>query len=319
MPGFPPPPNTPPIATLLAPASGFAASGDTLHLDGAASDAQDAPAALKRRWEVAVSRPALPDTTVFADSVAPSTCVLPALADTIGIAWHVRWIVTDTGGLADTASTDLLPDVDLSPSPVMTSPSPAQEAVMLIVSLWIRNLGRMPAPATHWALTIDGAPATEGDVTLGARDSAAYNWTVPAGVLAAGVHDLRLVADTLGQVVESDETNNVRMDPLQVFSGAPLAADPGLPRVLRLSAARPTPARGAVAFELELPHAARVRWRVHDLQGRAVWSEESDRGAGRWTLRWTGTTAGGRRASRGVYLARFEVGATRFTRRLVIE
>jgi hypothetical protein len=177
----------------------------------------------------------------------------------------------------------------------------------------------MPAPSTHWALTIDGAPATEGDVTLGARDSAAYNWTVPAGVLAAGVHDLRLVADTLGQVVESDETDNVRLDPLQVFQGAPLAADLGVPRVLRLSGARPTPARGAVAFELELPHAERVRWRVHDLQGRAVWSEERDREAGRWTLRWTGTTASGRRAPRGVYLARFEVGATRFTRRLVIE
>src|SRR5258705_634789 len=173
--------NTPPHANLVAPQSpGFFASGDTLHLDGTGADAEDG-STLHRRWEVDLLRPGLPPAQVFTDSLVPSAYPIPSLPDSFGMSYLVRFIVTDTHGLADTALASLSPDVDLSPSIVSTSPAPAQEGIILIGSFWIRNMGRMPSPSAHWMLLLDDQVAAEGDVAIGALDSTPVNEAGGAG------------------------------------------------------------------------------------------------------------------------------------------
>jgi hypothetical protein len=92
-----------------------------------------------------------------------------------------------------------------------------------------------------------------------------------------------------------------------------------LPRVLSVSNAYPNPARGAVTFALELPHAAQVSVRVFDVQGRTTWSApERSWSAGRVHLQWAGRDDAGRRAAPGIYLARIVIEGREFTRRLTL-
>jgi len=86
---------------------------------------------------------------------------------------------------------------------------------------------------------------------------------------------------------------------------------------LSFSNGHPDPSHDATEFTLDLPQDARVRWEVFDLQGRVVWSEERELAAGRASLRWDGSSAGGGRAPSGVYLVRAAINGTVFTRRMV--
>ena len=91
------------------------------------------------------------------------------------------------------------------------------------------------------------------------------------------------------------------------------------PLTLALSAAFPNPARGAVAFELELPTTAAVSLAIFDVQGRRVFASEiEERAAGRSTLRWSGTTSAGGPAEPGLYFARATIGGAVLSRRVVI-
>ena len=86
---------------------------------------------------------------------------------------------------------------------------------------------------------------------------------------------------------------------------------------LSFSNGHPNPSRDAIEFTLDLPQDARVRWEVFDLQGRVVWSEERELGAGHARLRWDGSSTGGGRAPSGVYLVRAAINGTVFNRRVV--
>ena len=90
-----------------------------------------------------------------------------------------------------------------------------------------------------------------------------------------------------------------------------------LPGRLALSAARPNPAPGPVAFRLELPAASNVQWAVYDAQGREVFSEERQFDAGQVDLTWDGQTSRGSRAGTGVYFVRLRTGGQVFLRRIV--
>jgi hypothetical protein len=312
--------NTPPRATIVTPRSpDYFAIGDTLTLDGSGADDEDPSGALRHVWQIERLVPGEQPTLVFSDSLTPSTYPIPDDPDPAAHSYRVNLIVADSHGLADTASVPVIPDIDLAPSALSLSPDPAQANVILIASFWIRNLGRMPAPTTHWMLTLDGAVVREGDAPLAALDSLpiSHNWE--AGTLAPGDHQLRVVVDTLGQVSERDEQNDGTTRTLTIESGGPVGVGSGVPHELRLSAARPQPASESVSFTLELPRAERVRMRIYDLQGRVVWSEQQERGAGVWTLRWPGVSAAGTRVARGVYVARVDVAERSFRRRLVLQ
>ena len=173
--------------------------------------------------------------------------------------------------------------------------------------------------ASRWRLVGDGVLRAEGDTQILALDSVAVAVTVPP-VLTAGDHTLRLVVDTLGVVVETQEANNAVSQALTVVSGSGTVGVPGAgppPRALTLSNAYPSPGGGTVSFDLELPRAARVGFSVHDLQGRRVWAwPERAYEAGRRTLAWDGRTVSGAMAATGIYVARVEVEGLIFVRRV---
>lgn len=116
-----------------------------------------------------------------------------------------------------------------------------------------------------------------------------------------------------------DAAGNARVGPLDSLDTQPGTADAARPPArLRLSAARPNPARGGVSWALELPAASRVEFEVLDVSGRVVWRETpAERAAGRWTLAWPGTARGGREAPAGLYFARVRAGAEVLVRRVV--
>jgi len=84
------------------------------------------------------------------------------------------------------------------------------------------------------------------------------------------------------------------------------------------AAPRPTPAAGAVSFDVVLARPGRVRLEIFDLRGArvaTVW--EDDLAAGARTLVWDGRVGDGRRARAGVYVARLAALGRVLARRVV--
>jgi glucose/arabinose dehydrogenase len=86
-----------------------------------------------------------------------------------------------------------------------------------------------------------------------------------------------------------------------------------------LSPPFPNPSTGDVSMNLTLPRAARIDFRVMDLQGRAIWNaHEAVKDAGQWLLRWPGVSNDGAPARPGLYLASVTVDGHALTRRMIV-
>jgi hypothetical protein len=408
------PQNTPPTATITAPQdSVFVASGDTIRFAGSGGDAEDPPATLQLEWNVDLHHNNHTHPGTFVASGDSAELEIENHDDGTGVWWRASLRAADSGGLADTAYVDFFPDVELSPSDVTTVPGTPGTTAPATYSFRLRNLGRMPAPETRWRLVAAGVTLAEGDTLVAARDSVSVTRSL-APVLTEGDYTLRVVADTLGTALESNESNNANTRSLTVVAGAGpdelgpeitqgptsevsttaawirwttsertggivrwgetrafgdsletpaslyvhFAALSGLawatrcyfrvvaldsllnptpstvdsfvtlnssasaddrPLAFALRGPIPNPSRGAVELGLELAEGAGVRFAIHDLQGREVWSEpESERSAGRWTLRWPGTTASGAPQSPGLYWALVRVNGHSHLRRFAL-
>lgn len=308
--------NSPPVAAITAPAdSGFFAAGDTVWLACTAADAQQPAASLDYRWDVDL---------MHNNHVHPSAHIVTGPAgwfegddhdDGTGVWFRVRLTVTDAGGLVVRDTVQVFPRVDLAIGAIALSPDPAVDALPDTFRVVLRNVGAMPSPASRWRATIDGTTVAEGDTLVAAADSVVVSWITPA--LAAGPHAVRVTADTLGAVHETDESNNAATRTFVVEHGL-LGAGPALPRELALSSARPNPTRSGATLELALPAPADVRVSVVDVQGRVASRLASGRReAGRHVLAWDGRV-GGREAPAGLYLVRVDVGARTLVRRVLI-
>lgn len=306
--------NTPPVATVVSPPdTAFFFTGGALLLQGGMSDAEDPPAALVPRWEVDLHH----NTHVHPNSWASDSTELTLIGedhdDGTGIRLRGRFIATDTGGLRDTAYVNLFPEVDLRPSAVATTPGTPGTIAPASWSFTIANDGRMPAPWFHWQLVAGGVVLAEGDTLVPALDSVLVVRELPAA-LAAGEHVVRVVADSAGAIVETEEADNAATRTLLVVEDVLAVED--APSRLRLSAAWPNPSPGAVAFTLELPEESPVEFAVFDVAGRQVGGERPRvLGAGRHRLAWDGARDG--RLS-GLFFARVRAGGLEFTRRFVL-
>jgi hypothetical protein len=118
---------------------------------------------------------------------------------------------------------------------------------------------------------------------VAALDSVQVIHTLPP-TLAAGSYDLRATADTLGVVVETNETNNGHTQHLNVIHPGTLAVG-DLPLSITLSTPFPNPTSGG-GLGLELPRTMPVRFSVHDLRGRTVWKSRTAARGWSPTLRW---------------------------------
>lgn len=305
--------NSGPSVEIAGPDTIWVAPGDSVSLAALASDLQQPDSTLARLWRIDHHHGVL-DTSVFVSTERAPVWVVPELLDSLTTHFGVRVLVADDQGASATDSLTAFADVDLSPRRFAIWPSTPSDVVPIQVTFDLANAGRAPAPPSRWLLLLDGAVAAEGDTVMGRGDSASIMVVLPP--LPLGAHTLRIAVDTLGALVEPDESDNAAFLSFTVIE-AVLGSSAG-PRSLALSAPRPNPARGAVTLALELPRSAEVGWSVADIQGRVVWSEPAREYApGSWTLRWEGRDDSGAALPPGLYLARVRVGSELLTRRLV--
>jgi len=309
--------DTAPVAAIVSPADhSFCVEGGTVALIGRGRDAEQSSASLVYDWRIDLHHGQHVHPASYVVQGAAANYVVPHHQDQNGVWYEIVLRVTDSSGLVDTTRVAMYPEVDLSPGPVTTNPPTPDTSTPAEYRFTIRNGGRVLAPTSRWRLVADAVLLAEGDVVVPPLDSVAISVQVPPAV-AEGEHALRLVADTLGTVVETREDNNAitRTMIVRASSGRGVVPVKALPRELAVSHTYPSPARGAVSVALALPRAARVEFAVHDLQGRRVWGQPPrDYPAGEPVLTWEGGTDAGGEAKPGIYLARITVEGRLFVR-----
>ena len=212
--------NTKPTATIHAPANNaFFIGNQTVNLQGSGLDGQDAAGALQYRWEVDILHNTHVHPSSSVSTGASSSFVATNHDDGTGAHYRINFLVTDTGGLTDTARVEIWPEVDLDPSTVATTPAAPTSSDSITYAFKIRNFGRLPAPISRWRLRAGAALVAEGDVIVPALDSVAIS--VKRGPLTAGNQVIRLVADTLGTVPETNEGNNAKTRTLAITGPPP--------------------------------------------------------------------------------------------------
>src|SRR6185503_16625191 len=138
-------PNTKPDATIDAPVPPFFfAEGDTIHLEGSATDGQDPPGALQYHWQVDLHHNTHIHPGTFVADGPSMSFVGENHDDGTGVFLRALLIVTDTGGLKDTTSVDLFPEIDLEPSVVTTTPGTPGTTAPATWRFAIVNHGGMP-------------------------------------------------------------------------------------------------------------------------------------------------------------------------------
>ncbi len=227
--------NTEPTAVIDSPAAlTFAAEGDTVHLRSASFDAQDT--ALAVQWTVDLHHNNHIHPAWFSSNRPQDSFVMINHDDGTGVFFQVNLRVTDSGGLEDAVSAPVYPDINLTCSPLTVTPDPLLAGVPASCRFTIQNTGGARSPRFRWLLSLDGRAAMQGDTLLFARSSMTLTANLPAPI-ATGVHTLRLVADTLGQVYETLELDNAAM--LQTVAIPGSGNDHRAPSFVGLPAAEP--------------------------------------------------------------------------------
>jgi hypothetical protein len=281
-------------------------AGESIPLQGIGSDPDQSSESLDYTWVGNLHHNNHVHPSTFVTSGMNTSFAPENHDDGTGVWFDVELRVTDLGGLADTARINLFPEINLSPSLINVRPS-LEPGVPSEYKFKIHNLGRMPAQVSRWRLIADASVLAEGDVVVPALDSVWIDAQAQSE-LPPGWHTLRVAADTLAAVHETDEADNASTRALFVPEGTTDVT--GAPRQLHLSSPYPNPSEGSVSMALELPTAMRVEFSVHDIQGREVWKESSHTlQAGRWVLNWPGRDPAGGRVSAGVYLAQVRLEA----------
>jgi hypothetical protein len=165
---------------------------------------------------------------------------------------------------------------------------------------------------------LDGAPgATFVELSLD-HTRGVFTWVPGTNALKngkVGNFHLRFIARN---ALTGGAETHIQVKLRRAAEAEPVAETEALPATLELSAPRPNPSREVTTFALDLPADADVAFAIYDVQGREVWRESGRMSAGRRTLSWNGTNAGGGgRAGAGVFYARVVVGDRTFTRRVV--
>jgi glucose/arabinose dehydrogenase len=261
-------PNTPPSISITAPGDhSFYVAGDTIWMRCTVSDAEDPPAALAVHWEADLHHNTHIHPQSFLSDSATAFMIGADEDDGTGVWWRIRVAVTDSGGLADSASVDLFPEVDLEPSVVSTQPGTPGTTAPATWRFRLRNLGRLPAPYSRWRLIAGANLLAEGDTLVPALDSVTVAVTLPPA-LAPGTWDVRAVADTLAGVVETDETNNAATCRITVVEGP--GVDNVAPSFLAGPVADPLDTLATIAWSTNEPTTGVVRFGLSTAFGEST-------------------------------------------------
>ena len=311
--------NHPPVASMTGAAdSSFYFVPDTLRLHAVGTDPDEPAANLHYHWDVFLHHNSHLHIALNFDGQDAEWQTLDH-DDGSGVSYEARLIVTDSGGLSDTTSRRFFPEADLHPFAIETNADHTDPSSPTEFAFSVGNSGRLLAHVSHWTMLLDGAALAEGDTIVAPLDTLTIHVPVPGGTFGAGAHTLRVVTDTLGTLVETDETNNTAMAAFTAPGATTAVGGDGGPATLALSNARPNPTRSQVVFALDLPRSGAVSFDVLDLQGRSVWDDAPRTlPAGHWSLAWNGRTRDGTPVPAGVYLARVRIDGALLTRRLAV-
>lgn len=310
------PGNRAPVVNVATPAdSSFFDATGPIAFGGAATDAEDPADSLELRWRIVRhhTNHADPALVVFG---AGGTFTPVDPGDEAGTWYEIVLAATDTEGATDSTTMLIFPESNLKVTGLVTNAGHVAPGAAAEMAFWIRNDGPLISTRSFWRALLDGVSLDTEPLILAGHDSVYVQVPLPA--IAAGPHLIRVIADTLGQCVETDESDGVLLLGFEV-SADNVGVDGDLPRTLALSSPMPNPAVGPVRFALDLPVPSLVGFEVHDLQGRTLFRDAARRfAAGRQVLRWDGRAAGGARAAPGVYLARIDAGGRTFVRRIAL-
>ncbi len=226
--------NTKPVATILAPPdNSFYYAGQTVNLMGSATDAESPPDSLGYRWIVDLyhNTHVHPSTYTFGTQNALFTG--ENHDDGTGVHLGVKLTASDPqGAVSDTVRINLWPEIDLAASAVTVTPATPTAGQSANYVFTLTNSGRMPAPISRWVLRAGGTVLGQGDAIVPASGSLPLS--VDATLPTAGTFTLRLTADSLAAVHETNETNNVSVRTLTVAQSAtntpPVANATGTPQ-----------------------------------------------------------------------------------------
>ena len=119
--------NTKPTAIIIAPVNNdFYVQGQAVSMTGSGSDNEQAASTLGYQWDVWLHHNNHFHPNTFASNLQNDTFTPGEYEDGTGTWLEVRLYVTDNGGLSDTTSVNLYPEVDLDPSPITVTPDPAR-------------------------------------------------------------------------------------------------------------------------------------------------------------------------------------------------
>src|SRR6185503_9963114 len=197
-------PNTAPTAIIQSPANGsFYVNGDQIAVTGTATDGQDLPNAIQYHWWVDLHHNNHIHPQVASGDGENWSFQAAGHDDGSGCYYQLSLVATDTGGLSDTSSINLYPEVDLQPSASFNTPGMAGTTAPTTFHFKIRNWGRVPAPFTRWRVVAGTTTLVEGDAQVAALDSVSIDASAPPQ-LPPGNYNLRGVVDTLNASVETN-------------------------------------------------------------------------------------------------------------------
>lgn len=243
-------PDGPPLVTITSPAdSSFFVVGDTLRLRGTASDAESPPEALAWRWSVDLRHNNHTHPQIATTTATTLDLVAEDHDDGTGVWYVMRLAVTDPEQHTTTRTIHVFPEVDLSPDGLAVAPETLGTSGQAVATFWLHNRGREPAPRTRWRLTQSATTLAEGDTAVAGLDSVRVTARF-ATSFAPGTVTLRVRVDTLQQVVETDELQQVVLRVMPVVPGATRDVLP--PRFAEPPVATPA------------ANTAHVRWRTDE-------------------------------------------------------
>ncbi len=311
--GAPPPPDQPPVVT--APATAGVAEGALLSVAVSASDPNGDPIT-----SLTADLTGLPagNNAVFTAGAGNTTGILSWTPTSLDAGTYTLVFRAVAAGLTGQAST-VVTVTNFDTAPIVTAPASVQVRATTQLVLSVAASDPDGQPITSLTADLSQLPAGNTAVfTAGAGNTTGtLRWTPRSQDKGTFSVVFRATNTLTGSATTTIKVNKALTGGDE--SSAAVLGDPALPDVLALSQARPNPGHGRVSFALALPARSPVRFAVFDLQGREVWSEESDLPAGRHTLAWSGRDRTGARLPAGVYLARVKAQGGMLSRRFVID
>lgn len=212
-------PNHAPLVIMSSPAdSSFFYAGQSLALHSFAVDIEDSGPNLDYLWTIDLHHNNHVHPSVFNAGTPNASYVAQNHDDGTGVWLELRIAVTDLGGRTTTVTRHVFPEIDLRATDLSVKPEVPGTLEPAEYRFTLRNTGRLPSPRFRWRLFADATTLAQADTNVLALDSVRVTVRVPP-LLAAGPHVLRVVADTLRAIPETDEANNAATRPLTVVNG----------------------------------------------------------------------------------------------------